>query len=96
MLDEVQIGNAYEATVTFTDANGAPADPSVATIKVRHPATGAIDTYTGGQLAHAGVGVYKVVFTVDARGKWYVKGYGSGSLVASDEDYVLGVDTIIP
>lgn len=92
MLCEVMAGNGVEATVAFTDASGAAADPTTASVVVRQP-DGTETTYTS-ELTHVGVGVYTLTFAPATPGRWYVKGVGTGNVVAVDEDYVLVMPTV--
>lgn len=92
MLCEVKAGNGVEVTVTFTDKSGALADPTTASVVVLDP-DGVETTYSGGELSHIGAGVYTVDFAPAIPGKWWVKGVGSGNVVAVDEDFILVIAT---
>lgn len=81
----VALGEAFEATVAFTDAAGQPMAATGVVMAARRPD----GTVVAGTPAPAdGTGRFKAVFVGDAHGVWLVKGECAGPEVARDETRV--------
>jgi len=73
-------------TVTFTDINGAAADPTTVTIKVRPPdgaTVTAVNTDSPVLVTNSGVGVYYYDYTYSQEGRHFIEWSGGGALVAA-------------
>lgn len=84
-LPGVAIGTTVRAAVTFTMADGTPADPTTVVCHVLPP-TGAAQTYTygaGGQVVRESVGVYYVDLHMTQPYTWRVKFVGTGTVSAA-------------
>jgi len=93
-LCEASVGQPVEVTLEFFDIDGVTPKDTTPTGKVMHPDGETVDSYTGGQVTHVGTGVYTFVFTPSTDGRWYIRGEGTGSLVAAqDGDYVYVPDS---
>lgn len=80
-------GDAVRFKATFTDVDGAAADPATITLEVKNPA-GTISTYVYGTdpITRESTGVYHYDKTIDQTGIWYYRwvGTGTGSQVAEE------------
>ena len=88
MLIEVPVGQRVKVTLTFRDENDALADSADAEVTVTHPDK-TVDTFTVADLTHESQGVYSLLVTPNAHGRWYVHGADPALAVATDYDYVL-------
>lgn len=89
MADEpYDIGDTVQLTGTFTDANGALADPTTVVCRLLKP-DGTTATLTATKQS---TGVYTATATIDQDGTHWFRFTGSGTVGASDED-ILKVQT---
>ncbi len=82
-----QEGTLIQITGTFTNKDGAAADPSTILVKVKDP-IGAETTYTYGvdvNVTKASTGVYNATLTPAIAGLWWYRWEGTGALIAQDE-----------
>lgn len=81
-------GQTVKLSTAFTDANGAAANPTTVTCKVRKP-DGTETTYTSGTtpaITNPSTGTYQLLIAVDQSGMWSHLWTGTtGSTVAVDE-----------
>jgi len=80
-------GDELKVTATFTDEDGAPADPGTVVFKTKDPA-GAVTTYEFGtavEVTKVGTGVYKLLFTPSAEGDWYWRAEGTAPVRQASE-----------
>ena len=91
MASTYYIGSETELTVEFFDMDGStPADPTVATIKVRDPA-GVETSHVYGvdvNVVKESVGVYHLDQVLDQAGTWFYRGIGTGAVVAAGEKFL--------
>lgn len=71
--------------MTFTNADGAPANPTTVTIKVKDP-TGARTSITLG-IVNDGVGKYHYDLPLTKAGQWFYRFEGTGAVTAADEKF---------
>ena len=90
------VGDGIRLKGWFT-VTGILTDPNIVTVWVRHP-SGIIDTYnfTSGTVSKEADGKFFVDIFVDAPGQWWQEWYGTGSVVAADEGYLLVERSVIP
>lgn len=76
---------------------GAPADPTTVTLKVRQP-NGSITTYTfaGAAIVKDAVGRYHRDITPNMPGQWYYRFFGTGAVEATREETFRIRETVIP
>src|SRR5262245_66421490 len=93
MGDVVYPGDGIVATAKWS-VDDVPTDPTTVAFKVLHP-TGAIDTYSGAQVDHAGAGIYRLTFAAEEPGDWTLEAIGTGAaartLVANFRVYPLPI-----
>ncbi|MCB8986904.1 MAG: hypothetical protein H6661_04050 [Ardenticatenaceae bacterium] len=80
-------GDELKITATFTDEDGAAADPGTVTFKTKDPA-GAVVSYvygTDAEVVKVSAGVYKLVFTPSAEGDWYWRAEGTAPVQQAAE-----------
>jgi hypothetical protein len=82
-VNQYVLGTAIEVSVAFTNAAGAPADPTLVTLAVTDPA-GAETTYDD-ELSNPAVGSYLTTFVADQVGDYRYRFEGTGALVAATE-----------
>lgn len=80
MPNSYDIGTDVLVTVTFTDVNGNPANPTTVTIKALDPLTKAVVV---GTVTQVSTGVYQAVFTPESSGRWAYRAQGTGALNAA-------------
>lgn len=81
-----QIGDVLRLKATFTDIDGAVADPTTVTITVLAPSgTETEKTYGAAQVTRVSTGVYYYDFSVTESGKHYFNWSAGGAYVASDQ-----------
>ena len=82
-MNEYFKGQSVRLRFTFTNAEGALADPSAVSAQVKSP-LGITTTY-GPEIVHDSIGKYSLVVTGDRQGVWVVEGKGTGENVSVDE-----------
>lgn len=81
-----QVGDLLRLKATFTDVDGAVADPSTVTVTVLAPSgTETEKTYAAGDLVRVSTGIYYYDFTVTESGRHYFTWDAGGAYVASDQ-----------
>lgn len=86
-MNTYDIGDRPKLTFTFTDEDGAPADPTTVTCKIRKDGE-AVTTYvygTDAEVVKDAVGVYHVDYLLTSSGIYYYRGEGTGAIVAAGE-----------
>lgn len=81
-------GDQVRLSVSFTDANGAAANPSSVTLKYRNPA-GAVTTIAHGSLVNTPTGTFSYDLTVDQAGVWAYRFEAAGNFIGAEEDEFL-------
>lgn len=86
MILEYDIGDVAQLEASFTDEDGAPADPTTVTATVRDP-SGNVSSYivTSGQIIRDGVGAYHLDVPVDEAGDWFASFVGTGAIASIEE-----------
>jgi hypothetical protein len=84
-------GDLVHASVAFTNAAGAAADPTTVVVRVRPPNTGRDEytTYTYGtdaEVQKTGTGAYYLDVACAAAGTYWVRWEGTGAVIAAVED----------
>lgn len=69
-------------SVSFTLANGTPADPTTITLMIGKP-NGTSETVTGGSIVRDGTGEYHYDYTVDQEGLHSYRWQGTGAVEAA-------------
>lgn len=81
-----QRGQSVKLTCAFTDANGAPANPTTVTCKAKEP-DGTETTYTTPTVTNPSTGTFELIVAPDQSGNHTVRWTGTtGSAVAVDEE----------
>jgi hypothetical protein len=89
MSETHDVGDLVTVSITVRDAAEALADPGTVTLKVKPP-NQAVQTYTGGQLAHPSLGVYQRDISLTAEGVWHVRFETTGNpQIAEEADLVV-------
>lgn len=89
-MNAYHVGDLVRISATFTDINGAAADPTTVTllVKLRYVIGATTTTYTyggGGTITKSGTGVYYQDFTPTTEGIWDYRWIGTGAIQAADE-----------
>ncbi len=88
MTNVYDIGDQARVSAAFTlVSNGAAADPSAISCKVRKP-DGTVTTLvygTDAALVKDSTGNYHADVTIDQFGRWFYRFTGTGSVIAADE-----------
>ena len=90
------VGDTIRASCTFTDVDGAAADPTTVTLEVKDPSGNVTTlTYAAGQITKASAGNYHCDLAVDEAGVWEYRWIGTGNVAQADQGafYVLQVNT---
>ena len=92
-MESKNLGGAVRITWTFTDADGAQADPSAifAVVKAPHLAAESYEYGSDPELVKDGTGIYHLDLTLSACGVWAARAYGTGALVAGSADTLINV-----
>ena len=88
--DIYDIGDGPYVVCTFRNTSDVATDPSAITARVKTPA-GTTTTFTYGTdaaLEKTATGVYRLRVTFDAAGRWAVKFFGTGTIVAAAETII--------
>lgn len=82
------VGQSARITALFTDFNGAPADPSTISVKIKDPAgTETVHVYGSDvNVVKDAVGTYHYVLPLTLAGAYYARWVGSGTVVAASEE----------
>lgn len=80
-------GDAPLATVTFTDLDSAPADPTTVTFRLRSPdGTTTVTTHPASAIDNPTVGTFTYQLNaLDQEGRWSIRCEGTGALTAAAE-----------
>ena len=95
MASQYAVGATVRTTVTFTDDDGAAADPTAVLCKLEVPA-GTETTYTYGEDAEIvkdSTGVYHLDYKILAVGTHVVRWEGTGALDAAAEEQFIGEES---
>jgi len=92
MPGSYDIGDRVEIRVVFRDRQGAPADPTVATLTVMAP-SGALTTPA---LAKQSPGTYAAEVTITMAGIWKYRAKGEGAVVAAGEGQIFVAKSAFP
>lgn len=82
------IGDQPTVTATIRDTDGVLTNPTAVTVRYIDPSG---NEASGGSATNASTGIYTWTFpaVLDESGRWYVKFYATGTLVAAEEVVVL-------
>lgn len=81
-----QVGDLLRLKATFTDVDGAVADPTTVAVTVLTPGGTETEwTCAGGDLTRVSTGIYYYDFSVTESGKHYFTWSAGGAYVASDQ-----------
>ncbi|HRP25949.1 hypothetical protein [Thauera sp.] len=86
-MNSYDLGDQVRLSAAFTDADGAPVDPTVVTVKYSDPTGDVTDLTYGVDVAvtqEAG-GSYYVDFVPDRAGQWRYRWESSGAVTAAAE-----------
>ena len=86
-INKYDLGDSIRLRSVFT-INGNVADPTSIVLQVKRP-PGDVDTYNTGDLQKESTGTYYRDITLDDTGIWYYNFYGTGTVIAADEDSFL-------
>lgn len=75
------VGDLVRLAVEFTDADGAPADPTAVSLRVKHGST--TDVYTDAETDSTGA--YHKDVEATAPGAWSYRWIGTGAVQAAEE-----------
>lgn len=91
------VGDNIRSSVTFTDFNGAVADPTTVTFKYATP-SGAVTTivYPAAGTTRDSLGVFHADVTISAAGSWWFRWNGTGAVVAATEEPVFVQVSVFP
>lgn len=88
-----EVGDIAVITVSFTDANGAPADPTTVILTIRNPD----NTISTPAVGHAATGLYTYSLTITQSGVYLYQWAGTGAIVAVVEgSVVVNPSVLIP
>jgi len=79
------VGDVVMVTVTFRNAAGALADPSVINVIASHPDGSVVTEVYPTNVHKDSTGVFHCEVVLDAPGKWWVRGQGTGAVTAAEE-----------
>lgn len=80
------IGDQPQLTFTFTDVDGAVADPTSFTITFQAP-SGTETVKTQADCTHVSTGVYRYNHLFTEAGRWQVRVVSSGAVVAAEQTH---------
>lgn len=90
------VGDVPQIKCVFTDATGAPIDPTTIVLYLAAP-SGSVGTYTyaSGNVAKQSTGTYTYNGTATMAGYWNVRWVGDGAAVAAEQSryFVRGTNT---
>lgn len=89
------IGTKLRATITFTNADDAAADPTTVVAKIRLP-NREVETYTfetDDELVRISEGNYVLERALDLEGAWLFRAEGTGDVTAAVEGAVLVLES---
>jgi len=81
MANTYDKGDLVRLTGTFTDPNGALADPTAVTLRLRNPLAVATTPAT----VKDATGVYHYDLTLDTVGEWFYRWEGTGAVTTAEE-----------
>jgi len=96
MPNTYDVGDSVRVRGIFT-VTGTATDPTIVNLKVRDP-SGNVDSFSlaGGTVTKETTGnFYRDVF-LDEAGQWWYEFFGSGTVLAADEGYLLVERSVIP
>ena len=96
MANSYDVGDGIRLKAWFT-VTGILTDPTIVSLDVREP-NGTITNYqyTSGTVSKEANGKFFHDIFVDAPGQWWYEFYGSGTVIAADEAYLLVDRSVIP
>ena len=80
----INVGDRVRLKGVFANLDGAAANPTTVTVKVRKP-SGTVTSYTGGSLTNPTPGEWRCEVDCDIAGSWAFRFEGVGALVAAEE-----------
>lgn len=80
------IGDAVTVSATFTDRDGAAADPSTVTLRIKKPDDTVTVVNQGSLTNESAVGAWSYTVTIDQAGQWWVRWEGTGTVTAAEEE----------
>lgn len=86
-INEYDRGDRVRLSAAFTDADGAPADPTTITLYVLDP-TRTVTPYVypaAVEMVRDALGAYHADLTLSLEGPWYYRWTGTGAIVAAAE-----------
>jgi len=83
-INKYDLGDSIRLRSVFT-IDGSIADPTDVTLEVKRP-PGTVDNYATIDLVKQSTGIYYKDITLDDTGIWYYRFYGTGTVIAADED----------
>lgn len=89
-------GDLARFSVTFTDAAGAPTDPTTVTLRLLHPDGSTAITYvygTDAALIRDDVGAYHADYLLDTVGYWVWRWEGTGLVQAAVEGRIVTAES---
>ncbi len=96
MDNTYDVGDSVRLKAWFT-VTGSYADPDIVTFWVREP-NGNVDTFnfTSGTVSQETTGKFFLDIFVNAPGQWWYEIFGTGTVLAADENYFLVEISVIP
>ena len=91
------VGDLIRSSITFTDFNGAAADPTTVVFKYENPAgTVTSITYPAVGITKDSTGVYHADVTITTAGSWWFRWNGTGAVIAATEEPVFVQASMFP
>jgi len=90
MTTSYDIGDGRRFTATYTDIDGAAADPTTVTVRIREP-DGTVTAYvygTDAEVVKSTTGVYYVDWTFNQTGRHQVRWEGAGDVTTAQQTEV--------
>lgn len=91
----LDIGDVATVTSTFTNAAGAPTNPTVVTLRIKKP-TGTVTVVNQASLTNTSAGVWTYDVAIDTAGIWWYRFEGTGAVAAAEEDYLFVRNRRVP
>ena len=94
-MADYDIGDTVRFSAEFTNSSEVAADPTTVTLKIRFP-SGVIRTFTyaASEITKDSTGNYHYDLTITQAGEHYYKYYGTGTVVAAEEEYITVEGTV--
>ena len=81
-------GDTVRFSAAFADVDGAAADPTTVSFRLRSPSATTTYTYAGGDITKDSTGNYHIDVNLNASGSWYARWVSTGTPALADESSI--------